>query len=71
MDTNSRQASAAMSATAFVRWARIGRTQAFNEITAGRFIAAKVSARKLVTMEEAQRWISTLPVCATRPAKGH
>lgn len=69
MDPNLRPASAAMSVPAFARWAGIGRTTAFNEIKAGRLIAVKVSSRTLVTMDEAHRWLSALPVRAARKGR--
>jgi hypothetical protein len=44
----------AMSVDAFARWAGIGRTTAWNEIRLGRLRAVKVSARTLITFEDAQ-----------------
>ena len=51
----------AMSVDAFAQWAGIGRTTAWNEIRLGRLRAVKVSARTLVTLEDAQTWLSSLP----------
>jgi hypothetical protein len=51
----------AMSVDAFARWAGIGRTTAWNEIRLGRLRAVKVSARTLITLENAQTWLSSLP----------
>lgn len=59
-DTNSR-ARGAMSVNDFAVWAGIGRTTAWKEIRERRLCAVKVSARTIVSMEEAQRWLSTRP----------
>lgn len=52
----------AMSVDVFARWAGIGRTTAWNEIRVGRLRAIKVSARTLITFDDAQAWLSSLPV---------
>ena len=45
----------------FCRWASIGRTFAYAEMKAGRLSARKVGRRTLIPMNEARRWLSTLP----------
>ena len=63
----------AMSVDAFARWAGIGRTTAWNEIRLGRLRAVKVSARTLITFEDAQTWLSSLPEVqrSNAPSRGH
>ncbi len=61
LQVSSPTSQAAMSVDAFARWAGIGRTTAWNEIREGRLRAIKVSARTLVTLTDAQIWLSCLP----------
>jgi hypothetical protein len=51
----------AMSVDVFAKLAAIGRTTAWNEIRLGRLRAIKVGARTLVTLADAQAWLSSLP----------
>lgn len=51
----------AMSVGAFAAWAGLGRTTAWNEIRQGRLRAVKVSSRTLVTMADAEQWLSSRP----------
>jgi hypothetical protein len=61
MNENDRRPRGAMSVNDFAIWAGIGRTSAWKEIRERRLRAVKVSARTIVSMEEAQRWLSTRP----------
>jgi hypothetical protein len=61
----------AMSVDAFARWAGIGRTTAWNEIRLGRLRAVKPNARRtIITFEDAQTWLSSLPEVQRRNAPG-
>ncbi len=44
----------------FLRWARIGRSKAYEEIAAGRLRIVKCGRRTLVPVEEAARWRDAL-----------
>ena len=50
----------------FCRWAGIGRSLAYKEITAGRLKIKKVGRRTLITAEAAQTWLNGLPEAAVR-----
>ncbi len=52
---------AAMSVESFARWAGVGRTLAWNEIREGRLRAIRASGRTLVTLADAEAWLSALP----------
>lgn len=51
----------AMSVKEFCVWASIGRTAAYEEIARGRLCARKAGRRTLITINEAQRWLNSLP----------
>ena len=51
----------AISVKEFCRWASIGRTVAYEEITLGRLKVRKVGRRTLIPFAEAQRWLESLP----------
>ena len=55
-----------MSVNAFAIWAGIGRTTAWKEIREGNLRAVKVSARTIVRLEDANRWLATRPQLKTR-----
>lgn len=61
MNENNHRPRGAMSVNDFAIWAGIGRTSAWKEIRERRLCAVKVSARTIVPMEEAHRWLSTRP----------
>lgn len=51
-------ASGAMSFVAFLEWASIGRTKAYEEAKAGRLRLTKVGSRTLVLRADAEAWLS-------------
>jgi hypothetical protein len=59
--TENPRSGGAMSVNDFARWAGIGRTTAWNEIRLGTLRAIKVSTRTLVTLGDAERWLSSRP----------
>jgi excisionase family DNA binding protein len=56
----------AFSISEFCRQYGIGRTNAYQEIAAGRLRAVKVGRRTLITQEAAEAWLTSLP--ELRPA---
>ena len=59
-DSNSQSAPGAMSVDEFCRWARIGRTSAYNEIANGRLRALKVGRRTVIPADAARHWLEAL-----------
>ncbi|ESZ56499.1 hypothetical protein [Mesorhizobium sp. L103C131B0] len=51
----------AMTIDQFCKWAAIGRTLAYREISAGRLRSVKVGKRRLVTFADAVCWLGALP----------
>ena len=51
----------AFSINEFCRRYGIGRTNAYEEIAAGRLRAVKVGRRTLITLEAAEAWLAALP----------
>lgn len=45
----------------FCRWANIGRTKLYSELSAGRLAARKIGSRTLIPRIEAQKWLEQLP----------
>lgn len=45
----------------FCQWAGIGRTATYAEIKAGRLPAKKFGKRTFITINDAERWLATLP----------
>jgi Helix-turn-helix domain len=52
----------AMSVQAFCDRYDIGRTRAYEEIHAGRLKARKAGRRTIITLDDAEEWLSRLPV---------
>lgn len=52
---------AALSVVEFCHWSGIGRTSAYEEISAGRLQAKKVGRRTIIPVIEAIRWMENLP----------
>jgi hypothetical protein len=46
---------------AFCAWAKVSRSTAFEEIAKGRLIVRRVGRKSLVTIEDARRWLNSLP----------
>lgn len=51
----------AMSVNDFAIWAGIGRTTAWKEIREGHLRAAKVSARTIIRLADAESWLASRP----------
>lgn len=66
--TETSQPVGAMSVNDFAKWAGIGRTTAWKEVNQGRLPAIKVSARTLIRLEDATRWLETRPKWQANPA---
>ena len=60
--THSRRA---FSIREFCRQYSVGRTNAYQEIAAGRLRAVKVGRRTLITHDDAEAWLAALPVANT------
>lgn len=45
----------------FCKWANIGRTKLYSEMSAGRLAAKKMGSRTLIPRVEAQKWMEQLP----------
>jgi hypothetical protein len=45
----------------FCAWAHIGRTRAFEELRSGRLLARRIGRRSLITIEDAEAWLKSLP----------
>lgn len=65
-----RPSKGAISVTEFCHWSGIGRTSAYEEISAGRLQAKKVGRRTIIPMVEAVRWMETLPSGTNRFVPG-
>jgi excisionase family DNA binding protein len=50
-----------MSIDGFCKGYGIGRTRAYEEIHAGRLKARKVGRRTIITLDDAEEWLSRLP----------
>jgi excisionase family DNA binding protein len=59
----------AFSIPEFCRRYGIGRTNAYQEITAGRLRAVKVGRRTLITQVAAEAWLASLPEMNTQVAR--
>lgn len=51
----------AFSVDDFCRWAGIGRTAAYAEMSAGQLAARKLGRRTIIFRTEAERWLASLP----------
>lgn len=51
----------AFSVVDFCRWAGIGRTAAYAEMSAGKLAARKLGRRTIILRSEAERWLASLP----------
>lgn len=51
----------AMSVSEFCRWARIGRTKAYEIFAAGDIKPRKVGSKTIVLRTDAERWLNSLP----------
>jgi excisionase family DNA binding protein len=51
--------------------AGVGRTLLFEEIRKGRLIARKVGRRTIITTDELDNWLHSLPKTTDRAAEGH
>lgn len=56
-----RHSSGAMTMKDFCQWAGIGRTTAYEQVSAGKLTVRKVGRRSLVLFEDASRWLNALP----------
>ena len=61
MQKNILSSPGAMSVDTFAQWAGIGRTTAWNQIKHGLLKARKVSARTIVTFDDARAWLAAKP----------
>lgn len=48
------------------KWSSIGRSTIYEEIREGRLQVRKVGRRTIVLREDAERWLSSLPVAAAQ-----
>jgi hypothetical protein len=55
---------AAMTVPEFCRWARLGRTAVYREIKSGRLVLRKCGAKSLVLVDDAERWLRSLPTAS-------
>jgi hypothetical protein len=51
----------AFSVDDFCRWAGVGRTAAYAEMSAGKLEARKLGRRTIILRSEAERWLASLP----------
>ncbi len=58
----------ARSLKGFCDWADIGPTKAYEEVKAGRLIITKLGKKTLVTAENAQKWLASLPTTTGKAA---
>lgn len=58
----------AMSVDDFCAWASIGRAKFYREVGAGRIKLRKIGRKSIVTMSDAQAWLSALPVVGSKEA---
>ena len=63
---------AAMSVSAFLRWAGISRFLFYQEVKRGSIRPRKCGGRTVIPVQEAERWLQDLPylVTSTQPAEG-
>ncbi len=54
-------AGGAFSVDDFCRWAGVGRTAAYAEMSAGKLAAKKLGRRTIILRTEAERWLASLP----------
>ena len=53
------------------KWSSIGRSTIYEEIREGRLQVRKVGRRTIVLREDAERWLSSLPVAAAQGLPQH
>lgn len=51
----------AFSVNEFLAWASIGRTKFYDEVKADRLVISKLGSKTLVTAENANIWLASLP----------
>jgi len=52
----------ALSVSQFCEWASIGRTKFYQEVKEGRLVIRKIGNKTIVTMKDANFWLSNLPI---------
>jgi hypothetical protein len=59
--TSDQQVSGVMTVAEFCRWARLGRTKAYDLFKAGDIKPRKVGARTVILRSDAEAWLQALP----------
>lgn len=54
----------AMSVEEFLHWASLGRTKFYQEVKDGRIKIRKIGRKSVVTLADAEAWLSALPEAA-------
>lgn len=53
----------------FARAASVGKTTIYNEIAAGRLVAAKIGAKTLIPADRGREWLRSREVAAVLPSR--